>query len=94
MITKPYRDKKYLAWIRKQPCVICRRTPSQAHHEALGNRGIGTKAPDTYTLPLCYMCHRNRENTGFETFWEHEKDPKLQIIEHLTRYIEYWKRGD
>src|SRR3954469_25865423 len=65
-------DSKRLAWIRRQPCAVCEAPPpSHAHHHTTGRtvasrggrqpsglrRGVGQKADDTETLPLCIKDH-------------------------------------
>ncbi len=53
----PVRDKVYLAFIRKLPCVICGcRYGIEAHHA--GIHGLGQKACDRSTIPLCPKHHR------------------------------------
>lgn len=51
------RDAKYLSFIRKLCCVVCGsyRGVEAAH---FGAHGMGQKASDLDTLPLCYKCHR------------------------------------
>ena len=52
------KNKKYLQWVAEQPCIYCGQD-SQAHHlrvQALG-AGMGKKAPDYFTLPVCYTHH-------------------------------------
>ena len=51
------RDEKHLAWVRTLPCCVCTRsTAGEAHHDTQG-RGMGQKADDTRTIPLCRMHH-------------------------------------
>lgn len=56
------------ALIRKLPCCTCGRMPGgQIHHlKATGlNRGMGTRSPDRYGVPMCHDCHINGvERTG------------------------------
>ena len=49
------KDKRYLEWIRTQPCIVCFR-PAEAHHA--GERGLGQKCPDREAIPLCPGHHR------------------------------------
>ena len=47
--------------IRQLPCCRCYAPPpSQACHANWGQfgKGMGIKADDEYTIPLCYVCHR------------------------------------
>lgn len=73
---KRHENKKYLAWVRKQPCCYCGRTADHAHHLiGTGNMGgMGTKAPDWTAMPVCSSCHRMVHDLGdremIETQWE------------------------
>ncbi|MGX2673850.1 DUF968 domain-containing protein [Acinetobacter baumannii] len=53
------RDSKRLAAIRKLPCVRCGRTPVDAAHSNQGahKKGMGLKACDSKTIPLCRQHH-------------------------------------
>jgi len=85
-----YRSEKYKQFIRKQPCIVCGHLITHHHHESdLKNfgGGMGKKCHDYISLPLCDMCHRFRENNGFESFW---KDTSVfrKIIEYILKYID------
>lgn len=50
-----------LAQIRQLPCCQCLAPPpSQACHANWGEfgKGMGIKADDSYTIPLCDRCHK------------------------------------
>ena len=53
------RDAKRLAAIRKLPCVVCGRSPVDAAHsnQSSHGKGLGLKACDTKTIPLCRNHH-------------------------------------
>ena len=53
------RDLKRLAAIRKLPCVVCGRSPVDAAHsnQSTHNKGLGIKASDEFTIPLCRNHH-------------------------------------
>lgn len=53
------RDHKRLAAIRKLPCVVCGRSPVDAAHsnQSAHNKGLGIKASDEFTIPLCRNHH-------------------------------------
>ena len=94
---KPYRDKAYLSYIESLPCAKCGNESSYyldivCHHEKLGGEsgGTGTKPHDTFTVPLCMICHNNRGLLGRDLFWndtQPAKDLKLIIIKCLHGYI-------
>lgn len=52
----PERDEAYLAFIRRQPCLVpgCTR-PAEAHH--FGRGGTALKCSDYETVPLCHEHH-------------------------------------
>lgn len=56
---KPFRSPKYLAWVKQQPCVMCGEPSDDAHHiKGVGHlSGVGMKAPDTFTMPVCRPHH-------------------------------------
>lgn len=60
---KPARSNAYMAFIRRQKCLICGR-PDQidAHHTESG--GIATKGSDFSCIPLCWICHRKLHDSG------------------------------
>lgn len=57
--TSMKRNHKRLAAIRKLPCIRCGNPNSQADHSNLSKhgKGRGIKADDSFTVPLCHVCH-------------------------------------
>ena len=50
------RDKLHRAFVCSCPCVICGRSPSDAHHIRFAQpRALGHKVSDEFTIPLCRM---------------------------------------
>ena len=48
------RDAAHLRFVAEQPCLICGRSPSEAHHLRFAQaRALGRKVSDAYTVPLC-----------------------------------------
>lgn len=73
-----YENKKYLEWVRKQPCCLCKFPgPNHPHHiKGVGYlSGVGLKAPDWATMPLCLSCHNsihridNKINLNIQWEW-------------------------
>jgi hypothetical protein len=84
---KRFRSKEHLRFVARQPCLICGRAPSQAHHIRYAQpRGLALKVSDEFTVPLCAIHHTEIHATGDERHWwlEHKIDP-LPIAEQLWR---------
>jgi hypothetical protein len=48
------RDKEHVRFVTKQPCLICGRQPSDAHHLRFAQlQALGRKVSDEFTVPLC-----------------------------------------
>jgi hypothetical protein len=64
------RDTKHLKFVATQPCLVCGRRPSDAHHLRFSEpRAIGRKVSDEFTVPLCRSHHRALHNRGDEKAW-------------------------
>ena len=64
------RDKAHLAFVASQPCLVCQRTPSDAHHLRFAQpRALGRKPSDEFTVPLCRAHHRELHRSGNERSW-------------------------
>jgi DNA recombination protein Rad52 len=84
---KRIRCKQHLKYVASKPCVICGRSPSQAHHVRFAQaRGVALKVSDEFVVPLCAVHHRENHTTGDERRWWHERnlDP-LAIAGELWR---------
>lgn len=68
---KRIRDPAHLAFVRTQPCLICGRQPTQAHHLRFAQRrALGLKVSDEFTVPLCATHHDQLHRRGDEqAFW-------------------------
>jgi len=66
------RDKAHLKFVASQPCLICGRSPADAHHLRFTQaRAMGLKVSDEFTVPLCRIHHRDVHSHGDEvTWWE------------------------
>jgi hypothetical protein len=77
---KRIRCKEHLRYVASQPCVICGRSPSHAHHVRYAQRrGLGIKVSDEFTVPLCATHHQQLHNTTKEREWWQERkiDPLI-----------------
>jgi hypothetical protein len=84
---KRLRSKEHLRFVARQPCLICGRTPSQAHHLRFAQlRGVALKVSDEFTVPLCAIHHTENHATGDERgWWRDRKIDPLPIAEELWR---------
>ena len=64
------RDRDHVRHVAKQPCLICGRQPSDAHHLRFAqSRAMGRKVSDEFTVPLCRGHHREVHRCGDEAAW-------------------------
>ena len=65
-----FRDRNHVKFVAKQPCLICGRSPSDAHHLRFAqHRALGRKVSDEFTVPLCRGHHREVHRCGDEAGW-------------------------
>jgi hypothetical protein len=82
-LVKPVRkrDKAHRDFVCSQPCLICGRRPSDAHHIQFGQpRALGRKVSDEFTVPLCRVHHRDLHRSSDET-----KIEPMEIAQRLWR---------
>jgi hypothetical protein len=71
-LTKPSRkrNKAHLVFVASQPCLICQRTPCDAHHLKFAQpKALGRKVSDEFTVPLCRDHHHELHRHGNEAAW-------------------------
>ena len=85
---KRFRDREHLQFVATQPCLICGRQPTQAHHVRFAQpRALAMKVSDEFTVPLCTTHHDQLHRSGDErAFWINNgvKEP----LKHAARL---WK---
>jgi ERF superfamily len=65
-----HRDKAHLKFVASQPCLVCGRSPADAHHLRFTQpRALGRKVSDEFTVPLCRTHHRDNHSFGDEIAW-------------------------
>ena len=65
-----YRNKAHLRYVAQQPCLVCARKPSDAHHlQFMQPRALGRRVSDEFAVPLCRVHHRALHRTGNEAAW-------------------------
>jgi hypothetical protein len=64
------RDKDHLRFVSTRPCLICGRTPTDAHHlRFVQSRALGRKVSDEWVVALCRGHHREVHHHGDERDW-------------------------
>jgi len=83
------RDKEHCKFVASQPCIVCGRTPSEAHHIRFAQpRALGRKVSDEYTVPVCRLHHRELHAYGDEASWWAAVN-----IDPLPIALELWRRS-
>ncbi len=64
------RNKAHLAFVAAQPCLVCQRSPCDAHHLKFAEpRTLGRKVSDEFTVPVCREHHHELHRHGNEMAW-------------------------
>ncbi len=64
------RDRDHVRYVAKQPCLVCGRRPSDAHHLRFAQHpAFGRKVSDEFTVPLCRGHHCQIHRCGDEAEW-------------------------
>jgi DNA recombination protein Rad52 len=75
------RDKSHLKFVALQPCLICGREPSQAHHLTFcQRRGMSLKVSDEFTVPLCGLHHDELHRSGSEREWWERRHINPELV--------------
>lgn len=89
-LTKEQRKARFEA-LAEMGCVICGQ-PAQIHH-CRGHKfgcGMGQKADDAYTIPLCYNHHVGAEGIHNSILaWEKEHGTQLGWLRMVNMHIKW-----
>ena len=78
-----------MRFVASQPCLICGRVPSHAHHVRYAqSRGLSLKVSDEFTVPLCAIHHHHIHTTGKEREWWRERN-----IDPLKAAADLWQQS-
>lgn len=83
-IPKRYRweSAKWLKWVKSQQCCGCGGSADDPHHIiGHGQGGMGTKAHDLLTIPLCRACHDALH--ADMRVWEAEHGSQIELWFHF-----------
>jgi hypothetical protein len=65
-----YRDRAHLEFVASQPCLLCGRRPTDAHHLRFAQpRALGRRVSDEFAVPLCRTHHSFLHSRGDEAAW-------------------------
>jgi hypothetical protein len=82
------RDKEHRKFVSRQGCLICGRTPCDAHHLAYTQpRALAKRVSDEFTVPVCRIHHRELHLQGDEVAWWN----KFQI-DPIPVALRLWQR--
>jgi hypothetical protein len=70
-------DRSYLDWVKSLECCVCNTPADDPHHIVVSGKGMGTKTPDYWAIPLCRQHHdelhhdKNKWEEEHGLQWEH-----------------------
>ena len=69
------RNKGHLSFVASQPCLVCGRKPTHAHHIRFAQpTAMSMKVSDEFTVPLCSSHHDALHRSGDErTWWQQQR---------------------
>jgi len=77
-VTLRIKSKPYLKWVASLPCINCKiEDDTIVPHHLKGRHaplsgGMGYKADDWLTMPLCFKCHIEMHDSGDLKNWQAE----------------------
>ena len=82
-----WTNEKYTRWVKQQPCLCCGRQADDPHHLiGYGQGGMGTKAHDLFTLPLC-SAHHDELHADMRAFEEKYGTQPEMLLRFLDRAL-------
>src|SRR6266480_1978158 len=83
-----YRNRDHLRFVTQQPCLVCGRKPSDAHHiRFVQPRALGRKASDEFAVPLCRSHHRAVHRAGDEEArWKQAGIDPIKVARKLWKH--------
>lgn len=77
-----WENKKYVRWVKSEPCCVCGDGCCDPHHIiGHGKGGMGTKANDFKTIPLCRIHHDEIHGSAGVKAWEAKHGSQIELWE-------------
>ena len=83
---RAYGSPERVEWVKAQPCLVCRDTPSENAHTKSG--GTSRKADADTIVPLCSRCHGELHRAGRDSF---EACYGINLAERATQLDAQWR---
>ncbi|EPC5388258.1 DUF968 domain-containing protein [Serratia proteamaculans] len=80
-----WTSEKFTRWVKSQPCACCGGSSDDPHHIiGHGQGGMGTKAHDFFTIPLCRKHHDelHRDLSRWEEEYGSQIEAWFKFIDH------------
>jgi hypothetical protein len=89
------RNKVHLAFVAAQRCLVCQRSPSDAHHLKFAQpRALGRKVSDEFTVPLCREHHIDLHRSGNEgSWWANVQITPIEAAKELWQATQLSSKG-
>ncbi|HGN1381356.1 TPA: DUF968 domain-containing protein, partial [Proteus mirabilis] len=77
-----WENTQWLQWVKTQPCCVCGQQADDPHHIiGHGMGGMGTKAHDLFTIPLCRIHHDELHRDPKQ--WEVTHGNQIELLFHF-----------
>jgi hypothetical protein len=91
------RFASHRKWVRGHVCAVagpdCGGDIECAHIESSGTGGMGMKAHDAFTIPLCNRHHAERHRIGWRTFDNTHRLDALELAKELAAKSPHIRRA-
>lgn len=86
-----FRSEAWRRAVASLDCICCKRSgPSQCAHINSRGKGMGMKAPDCWTFPLCPECHREFDQGAR---WDKQEKRELADLWVLLTVLDLASKG-
>ncbi|WP_375191822.1 DUF968 domain-containing protein [Marinobacter sp.] len=76
--------RRYLDWVKAQPCVVCGLPADDPHHIiGVGFGGMGMTAPDILSMPMCRQHHQQLHESP--EMWPQQFEWVVKTIDKAVR---------